>query len=113
MLCRGNQKLEQETPQVCGPHATELKVISESRVQIDQYQEDSEKDEEDDRLASLASHSIHWSADDRVADPDARRDNPDDYKVIDPLLEKGKAAFNKKQQHAKKRASEWAGRPNM
>lgn len=88
-------------------------IIYSICVQIDSYQDDSEEDEEDNRLASLASHSINWSANDRVADPNTRRENPDDYKVIDPLLEQGKAAFNKKQQHAKKRASEWAGRPNM
>ena len=37
-------------------------------------------------------------------------DNIDDYVVHDPLLEAGKAKFNKQQQRAKKRQSEWAGR---
>lgn len=37
-------------------------------------------------------------------------DNLDDYVVHDPLLEAGKAKFNKQQQRAKKRQSEWAGR---
>lgn len=36
-------------------------------------------------------------------------DNVDDYVVHDPLLEKGKDKFNKQQQKAKKRQSEWAG----
>ncbi len=39
-----------------------------------------------------------------------RSDNIDDYVVHDPLLEAGKAKFNKQQQRAKKRQSEWAGR---
>jgi peptidyl-prolyl cis-trans isomerase SDCCAG10 len=82
-------------------------------MQIDSYLEDSEGEGEDNRLASLAAHSIHFSEEDRVADPNARRDNPNDYKVIDPLLERGKAAFNKKKQDAKKRKSEWAGRANI
>jgi peptidyl-prolyl cis-trans isomerase SDCCAG10 len=78
-------------------------------VQIDKYLEGSE----DTSLAALASHPMHWDESDQVADPTARKHNVDDYKVIDPLLEAGKAEFNRKQQHAKKRASEWAGRPNM
>lgn len=37
-------------------------------------------------------------------------DNVDDYVVVDPLLEAGKAKFNKAQAKAKKRQTEWAGR---
>lgn len=44
------------------------------------------------------------------AGPCARSDNVDDYVVLDPLLEAGKAKFNKQQQKARKRGSEWAGR---
>ena len=38
------------------------------------------------------------------------RESVDDYVVHDPLLEAGKAKFNKELQKNKKRASEWAGR---
>lgn len=40
----------------------------------------------------------------------SRSDNVDDYVVVDPLLEKGKAKFNKQQHRQKKRENEWAGR---
>jgi len=40
----------------------------------------------------------------------ARKDDPDDYVVVDPLLEKGKEKFNKTQAKLKRRAREWAGR---
>lgn len=54
-----------------------------------------------------------WKAHDGVADPTARRESIDDYKVLDPLIEAGKAAFNLKSQKAKKRGTEWAGRANI
>ena len=41
---------------------------------------------------------------------DGTSDNIDDYVVLDPLLEAGKAKFNKQQNRAKKRQSEWAGK---
>lgn len=40
----------------------------------------------------------------------ARKDDPDDYVVVDPLLEKGKEKFNKMQAKLKRREREWAGR---
>ena len=40
----------------------------------------------------------------------SRSDNVDDYVVVDPLLEAGKAKFNKQVQRQKKRENEWAGR---
>lgn len=39
----------------------------------------------------------------------ARRDNVDDYVVLDPLAERGKA-FNRQDAKEKKRGTEWAGR---
>jgi hypothetical protein len=41
----------------------------------------------------------------------ARRDEPDDYVVIDPLLEKAKGKFSRAAQKAKKEGLAWAGRP--
>uniref|UniRef100_A0ACD5VQL6 Uncharacterized protein n=1 Tax=Avena sativa TaxID=4498 RepID=A0ACD5VQL6_AVESA len=39
-----------------------------------------------------------------------RKDDPNDYVVVDPLLEKGKQKFDKMQAKLKKRDREWAGR---
>lgn len=40
----------------------------------------------------------------------SRRNDPNDYVVLDPLLEKGKEKFNKMQAKQKKREREWAGK---
>lgn len=40
----------------------------------------------------------------------SRRNDPNDYVVLDPLLEKGKEKFNKMQAKLKKREKEWAGK---
>lgn len=40
----------------------------------------------------------------------SRSDNPNDYVVVDPLLEKGKEKFNRMQAKQKRREREWAGR---
>ena len=40
----------------------------------------------------------------------ARNDDPDQYVVHDPLLEKGKEKFNKLQAKMKRREREWAGK---
>lgn len=80
-------------------------------MQIDSYLDESEGDDEE-TLTTLATHRMKWDARDGVADPAARRETVDDYKVVDPLIEAGKAAFNLKTQRAKKRGNEWAGRAN-
>ena len=74
-------------------------------------QVDDGDDEEDEHidLASLAQHKLQWNPNDGVANANRRRDDVDDYKVVDPLLEAGRAAFDKKTQQAKKRRNEWAG----
>jgi peptidyl-prolyl cis-trans isomerase SDCCAG10 len=40
----------------------------------------------------------------------ARNEDPNQYVVHDPLLEKGKEKFNKEQAKFKKRNREWAGK---
>ena len=40
----------------------------------------------------------------------SRTETVDDYVVLDPLLEKGKAAFTAAEQKRRKRGTEWAGR---
>lgn len=77
-------------------------------VQVDSYIDD----DEDEDWSSLRNHKMQWNANDQVADPTKRRDDVDDYQVIDPLLEAGKAKFNKKNQAAKKRLNQWAGGSN-
>jgi peptidyl-prolyl cis-trans isomerase SDCCAG10 len=39
----------------------------------------------------------------------SRTEDPNDYVVLDPLLEKGKEKFNKMQAKQKRREREWAG----
>lgn len=88
-----------------GRHSTDRR-----RAQVDGYLD---QNSEDDDFADLRGHQLTWSAHDQVADPNKRRDDVNDYTVVDPLLEAGKAAFNKAQQKAKKRQNEWAGRANL
>jgi len=59
-------------------------------------------------LETLRSHRLQFGVK-KEKDPHARRDDVDDYVVLDPLLEAGKAKFNKQQQREKKRGREWAG----
>lgn len=40
----------------------------------------------------------------------SRSDDPNDYVVHDPLLEKGKEKFNRMQAKQKRREREWAGK---
>lgn len=57
-----------------------------------------------------------WHSNRLTFEPDSskdgmtRKDDPDDYVVVDPLLEKGKQKFNKMQAKLKRREREWAGR---
>ncbi|KAL4431122.1 hypothetical protein ABPG75_006378 [Micractinium tetrahymenae] len=76
---------------------------------VDDYLGGEEGEEDDDLdLSSLRQHRLAFAKDNK--DAMSRSDNVDDYVVVDPLLEAGKAKFNKQQQRAKKRGSEWAGR---
>ncbi|KDD73961.1 hypothetical protein H632_c1694p0, partial [Helicosporidium sp. ATCC 50920] len=68
-----------------------------------------EKTEGDD-LASLKSHRLEFAADAKTGAM-ARKEEADDYVVLDPLLERGKQKFNLAQQRAKKRENAWAGKP--
>ncbi|PSC77004.1 peptidyl-prolyl cis-trans isomerase CYP57-like [Micractinium conductrix] len=65
-------------------------------------------DEEELDLAALRQHKLTFAK--GTKDAMSRSDNIDDYVVLDPLLEAGKAKFNKQQNRAKKRQSEWAGK---
>lgn len=40
----------------------------------------------------------------------SRNEDPSDYVVVDPLLEKGKEKFNRMQAKEKRREREWAGK---
>lgn len=46
----------------------------------------------------------------RMQDRMSRNDDPNDYVVHDPLLEKGKEKFNRMIAKQKQREREWAGR---
>ena len=64
---------------------------------------------DDDSLDALRGHRLEFKGVSKK-DGNARTEGVDDYVVVDPLLEKGKAKFNKEQQRQKKRQNEWAGR---
>ncbi|CAN8327136.1 unnamed protein product [Cochlearia groenlandica] len=49
-------------------------------------------------------------APERNKDKMSRKDDPDAYVVVDPLLEKGKEKFNKMQAKQKRREREWSGK---
>ncbi|KAK1313877.1 Peptidyl-prolyl cis-trans isomerase-like 2 [Acorus calamus] len=70
---------------------------------------DSDKgDEEDDD--GWKKSSLKFEPDPSKKDGMARRDDPGDYVVKDPLLEKGKEKFNKMEAKFKRRNREWAGK---
>lgn len=77
---------------------------------VDDYLGEEGEDEDDLDLASLRQHKLAFAKDQK--DAMSRSDNLDDYIVHDPLLEAGKAKFNKQQAKHKKRQTEWgmAGR---
>lgn len=76
---------------------------------VDDYLAGEGKEEDEDLdLSSLRQHKLAFAKNKK--DAMSRSDNVDDYVVLDPLLEAGKAKFNKQQQRARKRDSEWAGR---
>ncbi|KAL4859368.1 Peptidyl-prolyl cis-trans isomerase CYP57 [Chlorella vulgaris] len=75
---------------------------------IDDYLDGGDEDEDLD-LSSLRQHKLSFAKDRK--DAMSRSDNTDDYVVFDPLLEAGKAKFNKQQAKHKKQQTEWgAGR---
>ncbi|KAI3433422.1 hypothetical protein D9Q98_003237 [Chlorella vulgaris] len=75
---------------------------------IDDYLDGGDDDEDLD-LSSLRQHKLSFAKDRK--DAMSRSDNTDDYVVFDPLLEAGKAKFNKQQAKHKKQQTEWgAGR---
>lgn len=56
------------------------------------------------------AHRLEFDPDRGNKDKMARNDDPDQYVVHDPLLEKGKEKFNKMQAKMKRREREWAGK---
>ncbi|KAK1289416.1 hypothetical protein QJS10_CPB18g00817 [Acorus calamus] len=70
---------------------------------------DSDKGNEEDDDGWKKS-SLKFEPDPSKKDGMARRDDPGDYVVKDPLLEKGKEKFNKMEAKFKRRNREWAGK---
>eukprot|EP00850_Spirogloea_muscicola_P005916 SM000027S09697 [mRNA] locus=s27:878856:881525:- [translate_table: standard] len=65
-------------------------------------------DEEGDRFFLM--HRLKFAVDPFKKDDMARNNDPNQYVVHDPLLERGKSKFNKEQAKLKKRGREWAGK---
>jgi peptidyl-prolyl cis-trans isomerase SDCCAG10 len=57
-------------------------------------------------VASQFGGGIEYSV---LQDDMAKNDDPNQYVVHDPLLEKGKEKFNREQAKLKRRNREWAG----
>jgi peptidyl-prolyl cis-trans isomerase SDCCAG10 len=64
---------------------------------------------EDDQEDDLKSHVLSFQKGQRTSDDMIKRDNVDDYEVHDPLLEKGKAKWNRKQAEKKRANRKWNG----
>jgi peptidyl-prolyl cis-trans isomerase SDCCAG10 len=65
---------------------------------------------EDDGIGALRRHRLQFKGgggDGAQENGMLRKEDVDDYVVMDPLLEKGKAKFNKQRQREKKRETEW------
>ncbi|KAJ3671140.1 hypothetical protein LUZ60_008566 [Juncus effusus] len=73
---------------------------------IEESKGENEKDED---LSDWKSHKFVDTSQKNKGNM-ARREDPNDYVVFDPLLEKGKEKFNKMQAKLKKKNREWAGR---
>ncbi|XP_078167890.1 cyclophilin-like peptidyl-prolyl cis-trans isomerase family protein [Carex rostrata] len=70
---------------------------------------DENENENDGDLSGWKSAKLQFVRDPSGKNEMARKDDPNDYVVFDPLLEKGKEKFNKMQAKMKKRGREWAG----
>ncbi|XP_058106070.1 peptidyl-prolyl cis-trans isomerase CYP57 [Magnolia sinica] len=69
---------------------------------------ESRGDDEADE-SGWTAHQLKFMPDPSNKDGMARKDDPNEYVVHDPLLEKGKEKFNKMQAKLKRREREWAG----
>ncbi|MCL7029516.1 hypothetical protein MKW94_020678 [Papaver nudicaule] len=61
----------------------------------------------DEDLSDWRSHSLKCAPEKSTKSGMVRNDDPDQYVVVDPLLEKGKEKFNKMQAKQKRREREW------
>lgn len=82
--------------------------LEESKI-LASNKSDNVNDKADDQVGWL-SHKLEFIPDASKKDDMARKDDPDAYIVVDPLLEKGKEKFNKMQAKLKRREREWAGK---
>ncbi|KAI5078716.1 hypothetical protein GOP47_0006387 [Adiantum capillus-veneris] len=65
---------------------------------------------EDDDSGWL-THRLVFNSEKGKRDEMARNDDPEQYVLYDPLVEKGKEKFNKMQARMKRKEREWAGKP--
>ncbi|KAL6008087.1 cytochrome P450 monooxygenase 57 [Asimina triloba] len=71
--------------------------------------EEPNNDNEEDE-SGWTAHPLKFVPDLASKDAMARKDDPNEYVVHDPLLEKGKEKFNRIQAKLKRREREWAGK---
>ncbi|XP_020256567.1 peptidyl-prolyl cis-trans isomerase CYP57-like [Asparagus officinalis] len=77
---------------------------------IDVSASSNSKGNDEDDESGWISNRLTFVRDHSGKDDMTRRDDPNEYVVLDPLLEKGKEKFNKMQAKLKRRDREWAGR---
>lgn len=75
---------------------------------LDDYLGGDDGDDDGGSLETLRGHRFEFG--DGKKEGTRQPDSLDQYVVLDPLLEMGKAKFNRQQQQRKKRDNEWAGR---
>ncbi|KMZ59711.1 Peptidyl prolyl cis trans isomerase-like [Zostera marina] len=69
----------------------------------------SEDGKEDENVSGWMKNDLKFTPEPSNKGGMTRNEDPNDYVVLDPLLEKGKEKFNKMQAKAKRRRREWAG----
>ncbi|KAH7651935.1 Cyclophilin-type peptidyl-prolyl cis-trans isomerase protein [Dioscorea alata] len=65
---------------------------------------------DEDNEPGWMTNQLKFIPDSTEKDGMARKDDPNEYVVLDPLLEKGKEKFNRMQAKLKRREREWAGK---
>jgi len=100
------QKFKQKKRVLQGREDTTLAKLAQFRKKLEQAKVEVVTQEE---KTSWLAHELKFVVDATKRDDMAKNDDPNQYVVHDPLLEKGKEKFNREQAKLKRRNREWAG----
>eukprot|EP00245_Coleochaete_scutata_P010120 TRINITY_DN3496_c1_g3_i1.p1 TRINITY_DN3496_c1_g3~~TRINITY_DN3496_c1_g3_i1.p1 ORF type:complete len:149 (-),score=46.94 TRINITY_DN3496_c1_g3_i1:297-743(-) len=95
------EKLAKFTQKVRSTAAEEDNGAEDAQVSVQA------KDDDDE---NWLAHKLKFATDGKQKDSMGRNEDPNQYVLHDPLLEKGKEKWNKMQAKEKKKGREWAGR---